>query len=110
MEKGLERSDLARLVGVTPQLVGQWESGIVKNIRLPNLVRLLDALDLSLRYLVQGADRSSPPIKLLPAPPTPLQTATNVLQQAFGSGLLVLLTVDQIDRHTIESLDHLHAR
>lgn len=23
---------------------------------------------------------------------------------------LVLLTVDQIDRHTIESLDHLHAR
>lgn len=51
--KGWSQTDLANKLGVKPQAVGQWESGLTmpRNKRLPHIA---DALDVSHDWLVTG--------------------------------------------------------
>ncbi|MGE0334454.1 MAG: helix-turn-helix domain-containing protein [Gammaproteobacteria bacterium] len=50
----LSRAQLAAKVGVSEQLVGQWERGIVVNIRPENMMKLTELFGVSQKYLVRG--------------------------------------------------------
>lgn len=53
--RGLNPSELARLVGIRPQSLYQIESGVVKSPTPANLFRIADALRVDARELVFGA-------------------------------------------------------
>ena len=56
-ELGISQSELARMIGVKPQTVQQWEAGTTA----PKRKRLLDvanALDTTITYLLAGTDHS----------------------------------------------------
>ena len=48
---GMTKSQLAREVGVEPAAVGQWESGQIKDLKLPNLFAAAKALKVEPRWL-----------------------------------------------------------
>lgn len=56
--RGLSQAALAKLCGVTPGAVSQWELGSTENIKLEPFLRLCDALVVTPHYLVFGPARS----------------------------------------------------
>lgn len=50
----LSRRELAERLGVTEQLIGQWERDVVKNIRPNNLMRMAELFQVSYKYLIRG--------------------------------------------------------
>lgn len=57
--RGMTQPEFAKLVGVTKSAVSQWEDGSTKNLKLPVLAKVLQALDTDLAYLIWG-DRRAP--------------------------------------------------
>jgi transcriptional regulator with XRE-family HTH domain len=55
--RGLTNEELARRTGVALRTVMRWRKG--ESPRLPNLVRLVDALDVPKSYLVQDDERDA---------------------------------------------------
>lgn len=53
---GWRPAELARRVGVSRMTVGQWESGVIKNIKNATFGRLALLLGCSERYLATGVD------------------------------------------------------
>lgn len=53
--KGINQSELARILKVTPQAVQKWEAGLSfpKNIRMQDIA---DALDTTVAYILSGSD------------------------------------------------------
>lgn len=51
---GFTRAYLAEKIGVSEQVIGQWERGVVVNIRPENMMRLTDLLSVSQKYLIRG--------------------------------------------------------
>lgn len=63
LTRGWTQRQLAKAVGVTHGLVGQWEKDNIKDLRLPNLYLLSDRLNYSARWLAIGdapPDRAEP--------------------------------------------------
>lgn len=58
--RGMSQDKLAEECGVTRGAVAQWESGLVRNIRLLTFMRLCEALGTDPLYLIYGPDRSPP--------------------------------------------------
>jgi DNA-binding XRE family transcriptional regulator len=58
--RGLTQTALAKLVGVTPAAVSQWEGGVVANIKLQTFLKLCEALHTDAQYLIFGSDRGHP--------------------------------------------------
>jgi len=54
--KGLGKSELARLVGVSPATITMWESGQTKKIDGTNLIRVCTALDINPMWLLGKLD------------------------------------------------------
>jgi transcriptional regulator with XRE-family HTH domain len=52
---GLEATQVARAIGVTPSALSQWERGSVRNIRPDNLLSAARYFDVSLPWLITGA-------------------------------------------------------
>jgi len=52
--RGLTPPQLAKTVGVSRAVVGQWERGRSKNIKNKHMIRLCDALQINERWLVTG--------------------------------------------------------
>ncbi len=57
---GLSKSELARLCGVSPSAVTQWESGETKTLEGENLVRAADALRVDALWLATGKGEEHP--------------------------------------------------
>lgn len=55
--QGMTQTALARLVGVTPAAVSQWELGVVANVKLQTFLRLCESLHTDPHYLIYGSDR-----------------------------------------------------
>lgn len=55
--KKLTQKELAEKIGVSPNTINMWESGL-QGIRLTQLTKLALALDVSVCYLVEG-DKAS---------------------------------------------------
>ena len=53
-ELGLSPRELAGLVGVTRQLVPQWEDGTIQNIHLATFIKLYKILKVQPEWLVTG--------------------------------------------------------
>ncbi|HEX2332987.1 MAG TPA: helix-turn-helix domain-containing protein [Burkholderiales bacterium] len=53
-ELGLTTKDIATLVGVSVQAVGQWESGGTENLKHEHLFALADVLNVSPKWLALG--------------------------------------------------------
>jgi transcriptional regulator with XRE-family HTH domain len=51
---GLEATQVARAIGVTPSALSQWERGSVRNIRPDNLLGAARYFDVSLPWLITG--------------------------------------------------------
>lgn len=51
---GLKQIELARAVGVSSASVSDWESGVVKNLEAPNLLKICEALNISPTWLQFG--------------------------------------------------------
>jgi phage repressor protein C with HTH and peptisase S24 domain len=56
--KNLKKTDLAKLVGVSPATVTMWESGQTKKIEGRNLVKVCEVLDISPIWLLGEIGRS----------------------------------------------------
>lgn len=52
--RGWDQSELASRMKVSRASVSDWESGKIKNLRLPNLFKLADVLELNARWLSLG--------------------------------------------------------
>lgn len=50
---GLTRLELADAIGVSEAAIGQWESGRTKDLKLNHVTALEDALNITLRWLVE---------------------------------------------------------
>jgi transcriptional regulator with XRE-family HTH domain len=59
-EKGQTLATVAKAIGVSGPAVQQWESGISKNIKLANLIRLAEHFGVSIRWLVSGEGPMQP--------------------------------------------------
>lgn len=53
-EAGITKSELARLVSVSPPTVTDWESGAIKKIDGENLLRAADAVGVTPFWLMFG--------------------------------------------------------
>lgn len=56
LELDWKQEELARKAGCSKSAVSQWETGDVKNLQLSRLVKVADALDLEIRYLITGQE------------------------------------------------------
>jgi transcriptional regulator with XRE-family HTH domain len=54
--KGLSKSELSRLLSVSPAAVTMWENGTTAAISGANLMRLCEVLGVSERYLMTGEE------------------------------------------------------
>lgn len=63
--KNLKKTDLAKLVGVSPATVTMWESGKTKKIEGLNLIRVCDVLGISPTWLLDGDTESEEQISEL---------------------------------------------
>jgi len=54
IELGWTQDELAGKAGCTKGAVSQWETGDVKNLKLARLLRVADALDVEVRWLIAG--------------------------------------------------------
>lgn len=52
--KGLKQSELAKLVGITPSAISQWESGLIGRIDGANLLSAARALGVTADWLLGG--------------------------------------------------------
>ena len=59
-EKGLTKSELSRLLKVSPATVSDWESGVIKTIKGENLVNVCRALGSTESYLLSGEESEQP--------------------------------------------------
>lgn len=59
--RGLSQSQLAEKVSVTVGSVSQWESGDIKNIKIPTFLKLCTELGTTPHYLAFGPNQKSPP-------------------------------------------------
>lgn len=50
---GLSRKELGDAIGVSDVAIGQWETGRTKNMTMPHILALEDALNIRLRWLVE---------------------------------------------------------
>lgn len=70
-ETGKNQKELAKLVGVKPQAVGQWLHGQTDNIRMATLFDLEDKTGFAARWIATGQG----PEKAIPATLAPLSSA-----------------------------------
>lgn len=66
LELGWNQSTLAAKAGCTKGAVSQWETGDVKNLQSPRLIKVADALDVEVRWLLSGEE---PKLRARPAEP-----------------------------------------
>lgn len=59
--RGIKKSELARMVGVSAPTVTDWESGEIKKIDGENLLKLSAALGVTADWLLNGSVKSQPP-------------------------------------------------
>lgn len=59
-KKGVTQKQLARIVGVAPSTVANWENGNREPTSIDLLCRVADALDFSLDMLVRGKEKDRP--------------------------------------------------
>lgn len=52
--KGINKSELARRIGISPPTVTDWERGDIQEIKADNLMRVCAALDTTPDYLLHG--------------------------------------------------------
>lgn len=64
--KGLNQTQLAKMIGVTPGAVSQWELGTVQEIGSWPMQRLCEALGISVRYLLTGIPPMSRAVHIEP--------------------------------------------
>jgi len=49
LKAGLSKSELARRIGVSRQLISRWEDGVTENISLPYLIAMMNAMDVDVK-------------------------------------------------------------
>src|SRR5438874_77480 len=81
--RGISRSALAKLVGVTPAAVWNWEENDTKP-RLAALTETAKVLGVTEEYLTKGAGTGSP------APPSPRQTVAVIIEDARNEIALLM--------------------
>ncbi|WP_071058096.1 helix-turn-helix domain-containing protein [Pelistega sp. MC2] len=59
-EKGVSQLDLAKIAGVSTTAVNKWIKGSTKNIKGTHLIAVADCLDVSISWLVNGCNATSP--------------------------------------------------
>lgn len=65
-ELGWNQETLAKKSGCTKSAVSQWETGDVKNLHMTRVMKVADALDVELRWLISG---ESPKLRLKASAP-----------------------------------------
>ncbi len=59
LQREWSQLQLSKRLGVSKATVSQWESGQIKNIKLPTALKLVAVLNTTLQYLVYGPPGSS---------------------------------------------------
>lgn len=59
--KGINKSDFAKMLGVSAPTVTQWENGTIKALAGSNLLRVCEVLDISSTWLMSGEDLGGKP-------------------------------------------------
>lgn len=60
--KKMTKADLARACKVAPPTISDWESGAIKTLEAPNLLKICDALHVDPWWLLLGTDNGKAPI------------------------------------------------
>lgn len=68
IERGLRKSELARMIGVSAATLTNWENGKVESIKGENLMKACAALNVTETWLMSGTEDTSPDriLRLLP--------------------------------------------
>lgn len=85
---GLSKSDLARLCGVSPSAVTQWESGETKTLEGENLATAADALHVSAMWLATGKGEEHPRPLMIGEP-----TSRSVYRTSTAQGEAIVVPV-----------------
>lgn len=87
--QGLKKSHLAKMIGVQPPIMTEWEAGLVESPTAANIMKICEALSITPEWLMNGNDSPIPSF----SQKAEIKRATSILESLDDAALKQVLAI-----------------